>query len=100
MQTKKFQRKIEDFVCGHCGTKVRGAGYTDHCPNCLWSRHVDINPGDRLAKCQGAMEPVGVEIKGGEKIIHYKCQQCGFAHRVKAAARDDADAIIKLSVIL
>lgn len=97
MPTKKFQRKIEDFVCGHCGQSVKGTGYTDHCPACLWSRHVDINPGDRLAQCHGAMEPVGVEIKGGEKIIYYKCQECGFKHRVKANDEDDFEAILELT---
>ena len=96
MQTKKFQRKIEDFVCASCGAKVKGTGYTDHCQNCLWSRHVDVNPGDRLATCLGPMEPVGIEIKGGEKIIYYKCQKCGFTHRVKAVAEDSLEAMIGL----
>ncbi len=97
MPTKKFQRKIENFVCGHCGASVKGTGYTDHCPKCLWSRHVDINPGDRQATCQGAMEPVGMEIKGGESTIYYKCQQCGFNHRVKTGAGDNFEAILKLT---
>jgi len=97
MQSKKFQRKIENFICAKCGTKVVGSGYTDHCPNCLWSQHVDVNPGDRAAKCGGLMEPVGVEVKSGENIIYYKCRRCGFAHRVKAAAEDDFEAILKLT---
>jgi len=97
MQFKKFQRKIEDFVCANCGASVKGDGYTDHCPNCLWSRHVDVNPGDRLAVCRGLMEPIGVEIKGGEKIIYYRCQKCGFKHRVKAVGGDNFEAMIKLS---
>ncbi len=97
MPAKRFQRKIEDFVCQRCGHKVKGSGYTDHCPKCLWSKHVDINPGDRQAKCGGLMEPKGVEIKGGETIIYYQCRQCGFKHRVKAAADDDFEAILKLT---
>jgi len=97
LQSKKFQRKTEDFVCAKCGTKVKGTGYTDHCPNCLWSRHVDINPGDRRADCGGAMEPVGVEVKSGDYLIYYKCQKCGFLHRVKAVAGDNFDMIIKLT---
>jgi len=97
MQSKKFQRKIEDFICAKCGTKVLGTGYTDHCPSCLWSKHVDINPGDRQASCGGDMEPAGIEIKGGEKIIHYKCQRCGFEHRVKAAVDDNFEVILKLT---
>lgn len=97
MQSKKFQRKIEDFACENCGSKTKGSGYTDHCFNCLWSKHVDINPGDRAAKCGGLMEPIGVEVKGGESIIYYKCQQCGFEHRVKAVSGDNFEAILKLT---
>ncbi|HRY52295.1 MAG TPA: RNHCP domain-containing protein [Candidatus Portnoybacteria bacterium] len=97
MQSKKFQRKIEDFVCLHCGAKVAGTGYTDHCPKCLWSLHVDINPGDRAAECRGFMEPMGLEIKSGEKIIHYQCQKCGFKHRVKAGEDDNFEAILELT---
>jgi len=97
MQTKKFQRKIEDFVCVKCGTKTKGTGYTDHCPKCLWSRHVDINPGDRQSSCDGQMEPLDVEVKDGENIIYYKCQCCGFKHRVKSAVDDNFEAILKLT---
>lgn len=97
MPTKRFQRKIEDFICSQCGAKIKGTGYTDHCPRCLWSSHVDINPGDRQASCGGAMEPIGVEIKGGGKIIYYQCKKCSFKHRVKAADSDNLEAIIKLT---
>ncbi|MBU4142711.1 RNHCP domain-containing protein [Patescibacteria group bacterium] len=99
MQSKKFQRKKEDFVCERCGASVTGTGYTDHCPKCLWSKHVDVNPGDRLANCGGSMEPIGIEVKSGENIIYYQCQKCGFNHRVKAAAGDNDKAIINLSAL-
>ena len=56
---KRFTRTIENFTCGICGTEVKGSGYTDHCPKCLWSEHVDIFPGDRKAECGGLMEPIG-----------------------------------------
>jgi len=96
MQEKKFQRRIEDFVCEKCGTMVKGTGYTDHCPNCLWSKHVDINPGDRNARCKGLMEPMRLEVKRGEYIIHYRCQKCGYKFRVKATPNDNFDQIIAL----
>jgi rubrerythrin len=96
MQEKKFQRHIEDFVCEKCGEKVKGNGYTDHCPQCLWSKHVDINPGDRKSECGGLMEPIGVEIKNSEYIIYYRCIKCGFKHRVKAAPDDNFDEIVKI----
>jgi hypothetical protein len=57
-----FKKTKEDFVCEHCGKPVVGNGYTNHCPECLWSKHVDVNPGDRAATCLGLMEPVGVTI--------------------------------------
>lgn len=94
---KKFQRKTENFICAYCGAAVKGNGYTDHCSECLWSRHVDINPGDRQATCRGLMEPTGVEVKGGEYTIHYQCQKCGFRHRVKTAKGDNIEVMAKLS---
>jgi rubrerythrin len=86
---KKFQRKKEDFKCEVCGKEVIGNGYTDHCPKCLWGKHVDINPGDRAEKCGGLMEPVGLDQKKGQWVIQYKCQKCGYLYRVKAAVDDD-----------
>ncbi len=97
MQEKKFQRRIEDFVCEKCGKEVKGKGYTDHCPRCLWSKHIDINPGDRKSECGGLMEPVGVEVRSNKYIIHYRCIKCGFKHRVKSTPDDNFDEIIKLT---
>lgn len=97
MMTKKFQRTKEDFTCEKCGLIVKGSGYTNHCPRCLWSKHVDVNPGDRQAACQGLMEPVGVELKGGEYTILHRCTRCGFEKRNKASKDDNFDAILHLS---
>jgi len=63
MQKKRFQKRIEDFVCERCGAFVKGTGYTDHCPECLWSKHVDVNPGDREAECGGLMEHVDTDFE-------------------------------------
>jgi len=94
--SKKFQRKIENFVCEKCGMKVRGNGYTDHCPNCLWGKHVDIHPGDRESHCEGRLKPIGVELKHGKNIIMYRCEKCAHNFRVKALEEDNLDAIVKL----
>ena len=95
--SKKFQRRAEDFTCEKCGEKIIGTGYTNHCPKCLWSKHVDINPGDRASECQGMMIPASLEIKNGEYIITHKCQKCGFEKKNKTAENDDMDTIIKTS---
>ena len=96
-RSKKFQRTKEDFTCARCGSSVRGSGYTNHCPRCLWSKHVDVNPGDRRAACQGLMEPVGTELKGGEHVILHRCVSCGFERRNKASKDDDFDAMLRIS---
>jgi hypothetical protein len=94
---KKFQRKIENFVCANCGAKVKGNGYTNHCPNCLWSKHVDINPGDRASDCGGLMEPIGIELKNGEYILTLNCLKCGHIRKNKTISEDNFDKIVELA---
>jgi len=94
---KKFQRKKEDFVCQNCGTKVSGNGYTNHCPSCLYSKHVDINPGDRLSSCGGLMIPASFEIKRGEYVIIHRCLKCNFEKKNKLSEGDNLDVLLRLS---
>ena len=96
-ETKKFQKNIEDFVCEKCGFEVKGTGYTNHCPQCLWSKHVDINPGDRGAECQGMMEPVGLVVAGHSQSIIHRCLKCGKTMQNKVADTDQINAVIELS---
>lgn len=96
---KKFNMIDENFVCENCGKEVQRLGYTarDHCPYCLYSKHLDINPGDRLNKCSGLMKPIGIEkFKNSYKII-YSCQKCSQLHKNIMASDDDFDVIISLS---
>lgn len=97
MPPKRFRRVMEDFKCERCGTIVHGTGYTDHCPRCLASKHVDINPGDRKSMCKGLMDPIGAEYRGGEFTIEYRCSKCGARKRFKAAAEDNNDMLTDLS---
>ena len=41
-----FTEIDESFICENCGKKVEKLGYScrNHCPYCLHSKHVDINP--------------------------------------------------------
>ncbi len=92
-----FTRTIEDFVCAHCGAVVTGSGYTNHCPRCLWSKHLDNEPGDRANECGGLMKPIGIELDHGVTMIMHQCQVCGMRKRNKASDQDDKDAVIALS---
>ena len=97
MSERRFTRRTEDFVCGHCARRVRGSGYTNHCPHCLWSRHVDVQPGDRLAECGGLMEPVGTLLEDGEFVVVQRCVSCGHMWRNRTAPTDDRDTVLALS---
>ena len=96
---KRFNMIDENFICENCGYEVKKLNYTarDHCPNCLYSKHLDINPGDRMNTCQGLLEPIKLEkFKDTYKII-YKCKKCKEIHKNKIANDDNMNLIIKLS---
>jgi len=99
---KKFTMRDEEFICENCGKKVLPLGYTarDHCPYCLYSKHVDIMPGDRSNSCKGLLKPIGIEkYKDTYKII-YQCEKCKKQHKNITANDDDMDKLIKISNIL
>ncbi|MDR0987521.1 MAG: RNHCP domain-containing protein [Ruminococcus sp.] len=99
MQTKRFTMIDEGFVCAVCGAVVKPLGKTarDHCPSCLSSLHLDVNPGDRRSDCGGTLCPVGIKTgKKGIQIV-YKCKKCGESKLNIAAPDDDFDKICRLS---
>lgn len=91
-----FIRNIEDFTCAHCGAAVSGDGYTNHCPECLWSKHVDNDPGDRAAMCEGLMEPVRIEGSTPSYRIVHRCQRCGIERSVRVQTHDSAETMISI----
>lgn len=96
---KQFTMRDENFICEYCHKEVKKLGYTarDHCPYCLYSKHVDINPGDRQNSCQGLLKPIGIEkFKDTYKIL-YRCEKCGEDHKNIIAKDDDMNMIIKIS---
>ena len=94
---KLFKKNVEDFVCEKCGNQMKGSGYTNHCSKCLWSKHVDLNPGDRLSACGGMMKPIKVEFEKGEYLLIHHCEKCGFERRKKVETEDNFDEVIKIS---
>lgn len=105
---KRFigQGANQSFTCVNCGAAVSplaGGGYRNHCPVCLHSLHVDVNPGDRAADCGGVMEPVAVERSGKKGwVLSHRCRRCGALRRNLAAIEDpvqpdDYEAIVALS---
>ncbi len=92
-----FTRTIENFTCEHCGATVAGDGYTNHCPQCLWSKHVDVEPGDRAADCHGLMRPVSAEPDRDGYSIYHRCARCGKIRSNRSAPSDDTNLLILLT---
>jgi predicted RNA-binding Zn-ribbon protein involved in translation (DUF1610 family) len=93
-------RKKENLKCYFCGAEVVGNGYTDHCPVCLWGKHMDaIVPGDRASDCKGRMRPKRVLYEKGKLIIEYSCEKCGHQFRVEAAAGDNKEILLSPNLL-
>ena len=103
----------KSFKCENCDVLVKADEYIgtrnrNHCPNCLYSKHVDEKkPGDRASQCQGIMEPVDITFKkgkvnkygkekSGELMIVHRCKKCKKEDRNRIAGDDDSEKILKL----
>lgn len=111
-EKKNRQRQWNDehnaggFVCVHCGKWVpihrhMGTINRNHCPLCLWSKHVDKVKGDRRAECLGEMKPIGLTFKQeggkqGELMLVHECTKCGRISINRIAGDDENDALMGL----
>jgi len=92
------------FRCRHCGldvsTHAPGTAHRNHCPNCLWSRHLDDDrPGDRDADCGSSMEPIAISVRGsGEWVIIHRCTRCDVLSANRIAGDDNPLMLLRLAV--
>lgn len=94
---------LDPFTCKECGWQVlpEGAGsdHRNHCPNCLYSVHLDNEPGDRASDCHGRMEPIAVWVrKNGEWAIIHRCAVCGKLSSNRSAADDNPMKLMALAL--
>ena len=96
---KQFTKNDNSFTCINCNAFVPALGSSsrNHCNKCLFSLHVDINPGDRANQCKGILEPIGL-VTSGKKgyVIQYRCQSCGAVTNNRAAEDDNFEELLKL----
>ena len=101
--------ETEGFRCLSCSQYVlreplvSGVINRNHCPFCLWSRHLDWRkPGDRMSACKGKMQPVGLAQKQkrnkyspqiGELMLIHRCKDCCQVSANRIAADDLAEEI-------
>lgn len=111
----RIEQKRGGFKCVHCGgwvtiSELMGTHHRNHCPFCLWSKHVDLEkPGDRKASCGAGMEPVGLTFKRegydkygrlrqGELMVIHHCtnEDCGKISINRIAGDDSPEAILRV----
>ena len=93
----------EAFTCKVCGRPVvpggAGSEHRNHCPNCLSSLHVDLEPGDRGSDCGGIMDPIAIWVrKGGEWAVINRCRRCGALSSNRIAADDNPMKLMSLAM--
>ena len=93
--TRAVREGRESFKCVHCrafiGPTISGGKHRNHCPLCLYSRHVDgSRPGDRASDCGAKMAPVARFTRpNGEPMVVHRCLGCGFERNNRLAADDN-----------
>jgi hypothetical protein len=103
MSAHRPTRRKDGFSCVHCRAHVPlaswGTDNRNHCPACLWSRHVDDVIGDRRSACNQPMEPIAVAARAdGEWAIIHKCAGCGQLRTNRIAGDDDEVVLLALAL--
>ena len=96
-------KRTQSFRCVHCRLDVPadapGTAHRNHCPNCLWSRHLDIEPGDRDSDCLSSMEPIAITVrKDGEWVLIHRCNGCGTLSSNRIAGDDNPLLLVRIAV--
>lgn len=101
--SRKSRPDSGTYTCIHCkrsvSTNSYGTKHRNHCPHCLWSRHVDDEPGDRRCPCRAPMEPVALEVRrDSEWAIVHRCTGCGTLKTNRIAGDDHELALLALAL--
>jgi hypothetical protein len=103
----------EVFLCSNCGRlaplpKLIGTENRNHCPFCLWSKHLDLRKaGDRKSNCKAGMKPIALtfkqegkdkwgRLKQGELMLVHKCTSCGKISINRIAGDDNSYEILEV----
>jgi hypothetical protein len=104
-RAKRVESRDGTFRCRQCktivGPPISGVRHRNHCPLCLYSRHVDrTRPGDRAEECQSMMPAAGVFTRrDGEQMLLHVCSGCGVERRNRIAADDNMVTLMRLPVL-
>lgn len=101
-----------NFKCEHCGREVSsegsiGTNHRNHCPFCLWSKHLGQSIENKRLECSEMMEPIGLTFKQegmdkygkerrGEIMIIHRCTKDGEISINRLASDDNTETIMKV----
>lgn len=109
----KLEEKKGGFRCCNCAqwvpfSEFMGTKHRNHCPFCLWSRHVDlVKSGDRKSECKAGMKPIGLtfklegvdkygKLRQGELMVIHECTGCGKISINRIAGDDNPETILNI----
>ena len=96
-----FIMKNESFLCDNCWKEISKhptGSARNHCPHCLYSKHLDKDfPGDRASECHSVMKPVWKDYhkNKGWMVVH-ECIKCWKKIPNKLAEDDSVEVFGKL----
>ena len=101
--SRKSRPDRQGFCCIHCRRQIDagafGTRHRNHCPHCLWSRHLDDEVGDRRSACAQPMRPIGLESReDGEWAVIHRCIGCGVLRTNRVAGDDHELALLALAL--
>jgi len=89
-----FKMINDSFICEKClklVTKHPEWSARNHCPFCLYSKHMDeVSPWDRESKCWWLMQAIWIDYKKNKwNMIKHICIKCNKIILNKVAPDDD-----------
>ncbi|MCA9278656.1 MAG: RNHCP domain-containing protein [Phycisphaeraceae bacterium] len=101
--SRKRPNESDGFTCIKCKNHISGYAsgtqHRNHCPLCLWSRHLDEHPGDRRSVCRSSMQPIAIEVRdNGEWAIVHRCTGCNVLRANRIAGDDHILTLLALAL--
>ncbi|GAA0939738.1 RNHCP domain-containing protein [Nonomuraea longicatena] len=95
--------RTETFTCVRCGltaTTASPAGVRrNHCPRCLYSRHVVDHVEGGPSECGARMAPIAVAVlRDGDWALIHRCVTCGELTSSPIAGDDNQFILMRMAV--
>ncbi|MFF8959192.1 RNHCP domain-containing protein [Streptomyces sp. NPDC014894] len=95
--------RTSTFTCVRCGLTVStlgpGGDRRDHCPSCLYSRHVHDHVEGGPSDCRSRMKPISIAVlRNGDWTVIHRCVRCDELTAGPLSADDNQLILMRLAV--